>query len=79
MNKKSLILKSIWGIIGLSWVVLFGLFFTNPDTKSWAIAVTLVAILTEIGVWLFAAFLGLTMWESRKQILIKGLKVFRKG
>jgi len=79
MNKKSLFLKLIWGFVGLSWVALIGFFFLDPDVKAWTIAVTGVAIVTEIGFWLTAGLLGLTMWESRKRIFAMTIKPFRQG
>ena len=78
MNNKSLYLKLIWGSVALSWAVLIGLFFFDPDIKAWTIAVTGVAIITEIGFWLTAGLLGMTMWESRKRIFAMTLKPFRQ-
>lgn len=79
MNKKMTVIKIIWSIVLLCWLLLIGLFFTDPDIKIWAIGVTGVAIVTEIGFWLTAATLGLTMWESRKRIFSLFTKPFRRG
>ena len=79
MNNKSKYLKLIWGSVGLAWVGLIGVFFLDPDIKAWTIAVTCVAIITEIGFWLTAGLLGLTMWESRKRIFAATLRPFRKA
>jgi len=79
MKKKSLYLKLIWAFVGLSWIALIGVFILGPDVKAWTIAVTGVAIVTEIGFWLTAGLFGLTMWESRKRIFTMTLKPFKQG
>lgn len=77
MNKKSL--KIIWSFVALCWLSLIGLFFLEPDIKIWTLGVTAVAIVTEIGFWLTAGILGLTMWESRKRIFGTASKIFKRG
>lgn len=79
MNKKTTLLKTIWSIVLFFWVLLIGLFFIDPDIKTWTIGVTVVAIVTEIGFWLSAATLGLSMWEGRKRIFNFAAKPFRRG
>ncbi len=79
MNKKSLSLKIIWSFVALCWLILIGLFFTDPTVATWTIGVTAVAIVTEIGFWLTAGILGLTMWESRKHMLGFAAKMFNRG
>lgn len=51
---------------------------TGPDIKSWTMAVTGTAIVTEIGFWLTAALLGMGIWESRKRVFEFIAKPFKK-
>lgn len=78
MRKKPLALKITWGVVIVSWLSLMGLFFFDPSLKVWTIAVTGVAVVTEIGIWITAGILGLTMWESRKRILGSLAKPFKR-
>ena len=79
MKKKSLGIKIIWSFVGLCWLSLVGIYFLDPSIKVWTIAVTGVAIATEVGFWLTAGILGVTMWESRKHIFGFAAKKFKRG
>ena len=79
MNKKITLLKVTWGIVLLCWLLLIGLLFTGPDINTWTIGVTGVAVVTEMGFWITAGTLGVSMWESRKRIFSLFAKPFRRG
>jgi len=68
MTWKKLAVSLVWGLAILAWAALFTYRGTEPATRDWAIAVTGVAILTEVAFWSTAALLGLTIWESRKKV-----------
>ncbi|MEO9970106.1 MAG: hypothetical protein ABJG15_09845 [Hyphomonadaceae bacterium] len=68
MTWKKLVLSLVWGLAILAWAALFAYQGTDPMIKDWTIAVTGVAILTEIAFWATAAILGLTILESRKRV-----------
>jgi len=79
MQKKSTVLKLIWGAVLVSWLLLIPLGFSGPELKTWTIGVTIVAVVTEIAFWLTALLLGVGMWESRKRIMGAILSPFRKS
>jgi len=68
MTWKKTILSIIWGISILAWIALIIFKFTEPNMKQWVVAVTGVAIMTEVAFWTTAALLGATLLESRKKV-----------
>jgi len=68
MTWKKMALSIVWGVTILAWAALIAFYFSDAAIRDWTIAVTGVAVLTEIAFWTTAAILGLTIWESRKKV-----------
>lgn len=66
--KRKLMLIAIWVSILIVWLGLVALGFMDPTLDVWLVAVTGVAILTEIAFWTTALIFGVSLWESRKKV-----------
>ncbi len=65
--------KSLLAVMGLivvcAWLSLIpGYMIVNDDTAMWAVWVTGVAVITEIGFWVTAATLGVAVFEARRSV-----------
>lgn len=79
MGWKRILLSLVWGLALAAWAGLFLVYSTDPSTKVWTIAVTGAAILTEIAFWTTAGILGISIWESRKQVFQFLTRPFRSN
>lgn len=79
MGWKTIALGAIWTAVVISWIALVGIYFIGVETSDWVMAVTGVAVVTEIGFWLTAAILGKSLWDSRKRVGEFMLRPFRRG
>ena len=69
VEKKKLVLSSIWGLTLIAWLGLACLGFMKPTIETWVTGVTVVAILTEIAFWSTALICGVSIWDSRKRAI----------
>lgn len=68
MNWKKPTLIALWSFVGLAWLGVVGIYFTDPSKALWVGTVAGAAVISEIAVWTTAAILGLSVIESRKRI-----------
>ena len=78
MTMKKPVLMLVWGAALIVWVAVAGIYFTEPSKQQWVIAVTVAAVVTEVAFWATAAIMGLSLFESRRQVMRWITGPFRK-
>lgn len=68
---KKIVLGSVAGFIAAAWLALAVSLLIGIKTigaKAWTAIVFTAAISTEVGVWITAAILGLSVFQARRRI-----------
>lgn len=68
---KTITLATVGAIVALSWIALFAMIVIGVDAvgmKAWIAVVTFTAAVTEVGFWICAAILGLSIVQARKRV-----------
>ena len=76
---KKIVLWCVGIVVALAWLSLGLGFAIDVDRDAWLIWVTAVAVITEIGIWVIAATLGVAVVQARKKIFGWFLRPFRAG
>ena len=76
---KKIVLWSTGVVIALAWLSLGLGMAMDLERTTWVVWVTTVAVVTEIGIWLVAATLGVAVVQARKQIFGWFMRPFRSG
>ncbi|MBD59577.1 MAG: hypothetical protein CL808_05595 [Citromicrobium sp.] len=79
MNWKKTALIVLWSLVGVAWLAVIGVYFTEPTKSVWIATVAGAAIVSEVAVWTTAGILGLSLIESRKRIWAKLTAPLRKA
>jgi len=66
-NKKR-VLAVVWSLVGIAWLVLGSIFFLTENQTTAIVALTIVAIVTEVAFWLTALLLGIAIVDARKAL-----------
>ena len=68
---KKIVLGAVAAVVGFAWLGLIVTIVLGVETvgkPAWIAIVTFAAVSTEIGVWITAAILGLSIFQARKRI-----------
>ncbi len=68
---KKIVLGAVAAVVALAWVALAVALVLGVQTvgkAAWIAVVTFAAVATEVGIWITAAVLGLSIFQARKRI-----------
>ncbi|KZN33948.1 hypothetical protein N474_18565 [Pseudoalteromonas luteoviolacea CPMOR-2] len=68
LNKKR-VLTTVWSLVAVSWIALFGVLFVVEEKSIQVAAATITALFTEGAIWSTAAVTGVAVVESRKAVI----------
>ena len=68
---KKIVLAAVGAVVAAAWITLAVALVVGAKAvgaKAWTAIVLTAAIATEVGIWITAAILGLTVFQARKRI-----------
>ena len=65
---KKMVLWVTGVVVALAWLSLGVGFAIEVERSTWLVWVTAVAVITEVGIWVVAATLGVAVVQARKRI-----------
>lgn len=70
-QNKKLVLKVMWSVVAVAWLVLGSIFFIAESKTTAVIALTSAAVITEVAFWLSALLFGMALVDARKAVWAK--------